>query len=94
MKDVPIVSAATGYTSANRLNYILIFNEALYIPEMTHTLINPNQCQSFGAEIQDNPYHPIKTMSIPSEDENFITCLQYQVTVLYLDTRCPTQNDL
>ena len=32
MKDVPILSADTGYTSANRLNYILIFNEALYIP--------------------------------------------------------------
>ena len=31
MKDVTIVSADTGYTSANGLNYILIFNEALQI---------------------------------------------------------------
>ena len=44
MKDVPIVSAATGYTSANGMNYILIFNEALYIPETTHTLITSNKC--------------------------------------------------
>ena len=43
MKDVPIVSAATGYTSANFRNYILVFNEALYIKEMQHTLINPIQ---------------------------------------------------
>ena len=29
IKDVPIVSSATGYTSVNRLNYIIIFNKAL-----------------------------------------------------------------
>ena len=29
MKDTPIVSAATIYTSANRHNYILVFNEDL-----------------------------------------------------------------
>ena len=29
MKDVPIVSAAIGYTSANGRNYIVVFNEAL-----------------------------------------------------------------
>ena len=34
MKDVPIVSAATGYMSENGRNYILVFNEALYIKEM------------------------------------------------------------
>ena len=49
MKDVPIVSASPGYTSYNRLNYMLVFNKAMYIPEITQTLINPNQCQSFGA---------------------------------------------
>ena len=31
MKDVPIVLAATGYTSANGRNYILVLNEAFYI---------------------------------------------------------------
>ena len=94
MKDVSIVSAATGYTSANGLNYILVFNEALYIPEMTHTLINPNRCRYFGADIQDNPYHPSEPISIASEDETFIACLQLEETILYLDTWCPTQNDL
>ena len=72
MKDVRIVSAATGYTSANRLNYILIFNEVLYIPDMTHTLINPNQCRQFWAEVQDKPYHPHEPRSIAESDESFI----------------------
>ena len=41
-KDIPIVSAATGFTSENGGNYILVFHEALYMPDMRHTLINPN----------------------------------------------------
>ena len=57
MKDILIVSAATGFTSANSRNYILVFHEALYMPDMRHTLINPNQFRHFGANVKDNPYH-------------------------------------
>ena len=68
MKYVPILLAATVYTSANGRKYILVFNEALYIKEMQYTLINPNQCQYFGSEIQDNPYDAKKPMAISSLD--------------------------
>ena len=44
MKDIPIVSAATGFTSENGRDYILVFHEALYMPDTRNTLINPNQC--------------------------------------------------
>ena len=91
MKDVPIVSAATGYTSANGRNYILVFNEALYIKEMQHTLINPNQCRHFGAEIQDNPYDADKPMAISSPDSEFTACLQLEGTIIFLDTWYPSQ---
>ena len=57
MKDTPIVSAATIFTSANGRNYILVFHEALYMPDMRHTLINPNQYRHFVEKLQDNPYH-------------------------------------
>ena len=39
---VPIVQAATGYTSKSGRNYILIMNEALSIPSLDHSLWNPN----------------------------------------------------
>ena len=68
MKDVPIVSAATGYTSVNGRNYILVLNEALYIKEMQHTLVNQNQCRHFGADVQDKPYDANKPMAIISPD--------------------------
>ena len=94
MKDIPIVSAATGYTSVNGRNYILVFNEALYISDMEHTLINPNQCRHFGADVQDNPYHDNEPMAITRPDEEFVTCLQSQGTVVFLATWYPQQNDL
>ena len=58
VKDVPIVQAATGFTSANGRNYIVIFNEALYMPNLDHSLINPNQLRHFHATVRDNPYDP------------------------------------
>ena len=66
MKDIPIVSAATGFASANGRNYLLVFHEALYMPIMRHTLINPNQYQHFRAKVQDNHYHEKCPMSIES----------------------------
>ena len=51
MEYILIVSAGTGFTSANGRNYILVFHEALYMPNMRHTLINTNQCRNFGAKV-------------------------------------------
>ena len=86
MKDVPIVSAAIGYTSANGRNYILVFNEELYIKEMQHKLINPNQCQYFGVEIQDIPYNANKPMAISSTDSEVSACLQWEGKIIFIDT--------
>ena len=89
MKDILIVSEATGFTLANGINYILVLREALYMPNMRHTLINPNQCRHFGAKVQDNPYHKDCSMSIDSPDREFSACLQSFGTVMFLDTWFP-----
>ena len=94
MKDTPIVSADTGFTSANDRNYILVFHEALYITNTRHTLINSNQCQHFREKLQDNPYHKNCPMLIESPDGEFSACLQSIVTVILLDTWFPTNIDL
>ena len=94
IKDVPILSAVTGYTSANGRNYILVSNEALYIKEMQHTIINLNQCQHFRAEVQDNPYDANKPMDIISPDSEFTACLQSEGTIVFLDTWYPSQKYL
>ena len=56
MKDIPIVSAATGFTSENGRNYILVFHEALYnMSDMKHTLNNLNQCRHFRSKFTGQP---------------------------------------
>ena len=91
---MPIVSVATGYMSANGKNYILVFNEALYIKEMQHTLSNPNQCLHFRAEIQDNHYNAYKPMDISSLDSEFTALIQSEDTILFLDIWYPSKKDL
>mgnify|MGYP003306013604 FL=1 len=56
IKNVPIVKAATLWQSPNtRQSYILVFNEALYMPDLPNSLINPNQLRHYGAVVQDDP---------------------------------------
>ena len=64
-KGMPVVHAATGYTYVCGRNYILIFNEALWMPELRNSLINSNQLRNFKVEVQDNPYsaYPMKITS-------------------------------
>ena len=54
---VPIVTAATGYTACNGKEYILIINEEFWLPDLNHTLVNPNQLRHYGLLVQDNPFH-------------------------------------
>ena len=94
MKDVAIVSAATGFTATTGRQYILVFHECLYMPELSHTLINPNQLRHFHTQVQDNPYHPSDPMSITSPDGDFIACLESEGTNIFLNTWSPTQEEL
>jgi hypothetical protein len=93
VKNVPIVTAATGYTSSTGLNYILVFPEALYLPNLNHSLFNPNQLRHFGTKVQDNPYDS-EPMSIITRDDSFTACLQSKGTDIFLTTWAPTILDL
>ena len=74
MKDVAIVSGATGFTFTTGRKYILVFHEFFYIPEMSHILINHNQISHFQKQVQDNPY-ATDPMRIIIPDGNVISFL-------------------
>ena len=93
-KDIPIVSAATGFTLENGRSYILVFHEALYMPNMRHTLINPNQFRNFREKVQDHPYHEDCPISIDIPDGELSACLQYSGTVMFLYTWFPMQGNI
>ena len=94
-KSVPIVQVATGYTNIHGERYILIFNEALWMPNMTNSLMNPNQLRDFGLEVQDNPYSrdPMVIEKF-DDDENFIACLKSEGTNIFIESWTPTPRDL
>ena len=92
---IPIVQAATGYTAANGQRSILIFNEALWLPDMENSLMNPNQLRNFGIDVQDNPYHRDPMIICKDDDEEgFVACLKSSGTNIYIDTWTPTDKDL
>ena len=93
MKSVPIVKAATGYTSSNGRNYIIVFNEALHMPKLNHSLINPNQLRHYQTIVVDNPYDP-EGMRIESPDGSLVMSLKSKGTTVYFDTWTPTLDDL
>ena len=93
--DVPIVQVATGYTTACGVRYILIFNEALYMPELENSLMNPNQLRSYGVDVQDNPYVSSPMVVEKSgKDQDFVACLQSEGTNIFMNAWTPTDSDL
>ena len=94
-KSVPIVQVATGYTASNGQRTILIINEALWLPELDNSLMNPNQLRHFGVIVQDNPYSntPMVIQKDTAEDD-FVACLKSAGTNVFLDTWTPTELDL
>ena len=61
---------------------------------MQHTLINPNQLRHFGLIVKDDTYATDEPMHIKVEDVDFLMPLQYDSTVIYLDTWTTTDDDL
>jgi hypothetical protein len=91
--DVPAVTAATGFTSKNGMNHTLVFPEAVHMPNLDHSLFNPNQLQHFGAVVQDNP-HDAAPMCVKSADNTFTACLDSVGTDIFLKTWAPSDADL
>ena len=90
---VSIVTAATAYVSPNGSHYILIMHEALWMPQLEHSLFNPNQLRHYGTTVQDNPYSD-DTMRITDPTGTFTACLLSQGTDIFLRTYAPSHDDL
>ena len=73
---------------------MLVFNKALWMGGvMEDTLLNSNQLRHFGINVQDNPTSN-RPLSIITEDTHFAMPLQRDGTIVFCNTRTPTQNEL
>eukprot|EP00986_Skeletonema_menzelii_P007458 scaffold2934_cov146-Skeletonema_menzelii.AAC.1 len=90
LTDVHVVDAATGWfhPDTGKL-YILVIKQGLWMPDMDHSLINPNQIRDFGIDLHDNPYDMGRKFGIAHEDA-FIPFHTSGATVFF-DTFKPTQ---
>lgn len=92
---VPIVQAATGHTAADGRRFILIANEALWMPDLEHSLMNPNQVRHYGIKVQDNPFvmDPM-ILEKDDEDEPFVACFKSEGLDIFIETWTPSDRDL
>ena len=91
---VPIVKAATIWQSQyTGQEYLLILNEALWMPNLPNTLINPNQLRAHGTQVQDNPYSG-EPLFIQSHNKKFNMELLTNGTIIYANSRTPMNEDL
>ena len=92
-EDVQICSGATAYTTEEGETIILIFGQGLWFGNrMDKSLINPNQCRSYGIGVCDDPTDPYRQIGFFHEDEFFP--LFMQGTTATILTRCPTRKEL
>jgi len=97
--NIPIVKAATAYTDNTGNTYIFILNQALYLPDLDHSLLNPNQMRMNGVIVDDCPQH-LSDPKRPSTHSIFFPELSIRIplelggVISRIRTRCPTNKEL
>ena len=96
LNDVQICSAATAYDDPTTgATYILVFHQGLWFgPKLKHSLINPNQCRSFGISLCDDPFDPHRPLSIYDPISEFTIPLTMNGTICFYKSRTPRPNEI
>jgi Reverse transcriptase (RNA-dependent DNA polymerase) len=94
IKGLPIVTAATVYTSDVGLAYILVIHECIFFgTRLRNSLICPNQLRAHGIVVNDVPtqFDPDSTHSIITPELSIP--LDLLGVISYFETRVPNQID-
>ena len=92
--NIPICTGATACTLDSGECVILVFGQGLWFGNrMDKTLLNPNQCRSFGIMICDDPTDPHRPLGIEIDNQNHIMMNMNGSTCGFI-TRCPTDDEL
>jgi len=92
--DVPICTAATAVDLESGGTIILEFGQGLWFGErMEHSLINPNQCRSFGISICDDPTDQHRRFGIELSDD-YVVPFCMRGTTCYFQSRSPSLSEI
>jgi len=90
MEDISICTAATSVDLDRGETIILEFGQGLWFGDrMSHSLINPNQCRSFGLSVCDDPTDNHRDIGMQLHDSYFLP-FKMRGTTRYFDLRSPT----
>jgi hypothetical protein len=94
--NVEVVTAATAFDDPlSGETTILIFHEALWLGEyMIDSLINPNQCRTYGISICDDPFDPHRTLGIFDHITGINIPFKMYGTTAAVETRSISFNEL
>ena len=95
IQHVTVVTVATSWNFPHsRENFILVFNEALWMGEkLDHTLVNPNQMCHHHINLQEKPCMQNPT-GITCHEEDMTAPLYMSGTIVCADTFSPTHQQL
>jgi len=92
--DIPICTAATVVDLDSGETIILEFGQGLWFGDrMCHSLINPNQCRSFGISMCDDPTDKHRKIGMELPDNYFLP-FRMRGTTCYLQSRSPEVHEL
>ena len=93
---VKIVNVVTNYTSSKGVNYILLFNNVLYLPDMEVSLLCPNQLRDHGLIVEDCPrqFDSSSGHCISTPDGNLVIPLEMDGVMSGFNITRPTKQQL
>ena len=91
--NVEICTAATAWTRHTGQLYISVFGQGLgFYDRMDISLINPNQCRSYGILLCNDPTDPHSPLGFQTNTLN--TPLFVECTIATMSTPCPSLEEL
>jgi len=93
--NVKLFVTGTVWTHQSEDIYILLPGIGLcFGPKMPHrSLINPNQCRSYGISFCDDPSDPHRELGIYSDEHNLQIDMQMNRSFATMLTRCPIEDE-
>ena len=92
-EDIKIFSGATVVTLDTGETILIIFGQGLWFGyRMDKSLVNPNQCRSYGVGVCGNQTDPHRKLGFYHKEE-FLP-LDMRRAVAGFDSRCPTRQEL
>ena len=94
--SVEICSAATAWNNVEGETIILVFGQGLWFGERmpNKSLLNPNQCRSFGISLCDDPTDAHRELGIYVPSSDLMIPMIMNGSICSIMTRCPTYDEL